>query len=179
MNIIKILFIVSAKFGMNGNELLCRNLRQATVGRLHGFATTAEHNAEAEQEAEIIPPTVIMHLVDIDAVREKRADECEWRDHSVPQTKPESSNISICCDCMDGGVRASGTASQGKDTKNEKHEMQYIFLAHCGLLFVDKILRHKNKPSSRSYFLGGQVSLFVSSSIFFIMAIASIIQIYF
>ena len=57
-------------------------------------SATAECS-NAKQEAEVIPSTVVMHLVDVEVPAEQRDDEGDGRREAIPQPIPEAGDMSL------------------------------------------------------------------------------------
>src|SRR5665647_1466573 len=59
------------------------------AGRPAAAGTAAEEHRHADHEAEVVPATVVVHLVDAHRVGEQGDDERERADEAVPQPQPE------------------------------------------------------------------------------------------
>ena len=56
------------------------------IGTFASASITSEDDQQAEDEAKVVPPAVIMHLVDADVILEQREDKGNRGNESMPQT---------------------------------------------------------------------------------------------
>src|SRR3989344_7732121 len=83
---------------------------------------SSERTAGTEQEPEVVPAAAVVNLVEAHIVREERDDECDRRDHPVPQTEPEASDAPVRSDDMRGGVGTCGATRQEQGTQEQQTE---------------------------------------------------------
>ena len=58
-------------------------------------AASSGQSSDGQQETEVVPAAIVVNLIEIHIIREKRDDESDRRDNSMPQTEPETGDVPI------------------------------------------------------------------------------------
>ena len=85
-------------------------------------SASSERATGPEQEPEVVPAAAIVNLVEAHIVQEERDNECDRRDHPVPQTEPEASDAPIRGGDMRGGVWTSSATRQEQGAQEQQTE---------------------------------------------------------
>jgi hypothetical protein len=118
-------------------------------------AATGE-TGEAKQEAEVVPGSVVVDLVDIEVAFEQRCHKDERRNKALPEPKPEARDHVVFARRSSELVRSRSTPSQNVQKQQDKHKQDkedfivipYISLRSMGLKRLRMTVLATNFPES-------------------------------
>lgn len=105
------------------------------MARAIGRSRNLGKGSNAEQEAEVVPATIVVHLIDAKMSAEQVADKGEDCGYSVPETIPEAVNFASGLQRGVGhriGGSAGGEEHGGEHEDSDNHEQ--FLIVHSFLL---------------------------------------------